>query len=97
MTYPELLAQGRALSDKALDEGMRSLMRDDRCACLAGWLDRNREAFVQKYSTPTACENGNRLAHAAGAIHAMSLLEAQLMHLLKVPPATSGPRKEEDE
>lgn len=92
----ELLAQGRAMDQAKLEEGMRSLMRDDRFACVVGWLDRNRELFFQKFATPAACENTGRLAHAAGAIHALHVLEGQLMHMSK-PTPQGGPQRESHE
>jgi hypothetical protein len=97
MTFEELRNQGRAMDQAQLQEGMRSLIRDDRFMCVIGWLDRNREAFVQKYSMPTTSESGGKLAHAAGSIHAIHMLEAQLAHMAKTGAAAGGPTKDADE
>ena len=98
MIYNELLAQGRAMPQPMLEANLRGLLRDDRFAAVLGWLDRNREAFVKELSKPAASENAGRLAHAAGAVHCINSLSAQLARLDL--PATAGgmqpPANQED-
>jgi len=85
------------MPDPMLEETLRGLMRDERFAAVAGWLERNREGFIKEFTKPAASENPGKLAHAAGSLHCINLLAAQLAHLAK-PLVDSGPtRTEHDE
>jgi len=94
MTYLQHLARGRDLPQEQLENDLKSLARDERFSAVIGWLDRNREKLIREWSKPAVCDApGPKLAHAAGAVHGMHLLTAQLASLLE-PPQRHGPAPE---
>lgn len=96
MTYRELVNQGQSLTQQAVEEGLRGLLRDNRMACLAAWLDRNREFQVAKLAIPATSELPGKLAHAAGAVSGIMALQSQLASLCEAPPGVAIGREESD-
>jgi hypothetical protein len=95
MNYLEHLNRGRELPQEQLENDVQSLARDERFSAVVGWLDRNREKLIREWTKPGVCETaGPKLAHAAGAVHAIHLLTAQLATLLDDRSRFNAPQEE---
>lgn len=94
MNYQDHLMRGRELPQDKLENDLQSLARDERFSAVVGWLDRNREKLIREWTKPAVCDSaGPKLAHAAGAVHGIHLLTAQLATLLE--SRNRGPHPEE--
>lgn len=89
MNYLELKAAALGLSVPQREALLASLTLDGRAVALVGWLEANREAFVNAGSRQDIAAHYGKLAHAQGSVHALNVLIAQIAALMK--PPTAGP------
>ncbi|MBK8001720.1 MAG: hypothetical protein IPK15_24205 [Verrucomicrobia bacterium] len=85
MSYAELKQAAQELNPAELDELLRSLSRDERFFAVVGWLERNREAFINAGSRQEIAGDYGKLAHAQGSVHAVNVLVAQMANVVQVP------------
>lgn len=78
MTYATLQDAGRALKPAELTANLRTLAADPRFAAVVALLDRNVESWQTAFASQQIAANHGQLAHAAGSLHAILLLRAQL-------------------
>ena len=92
MTYAELQRAGAELTAAELGAQLRLLLRDPRAAALAALLDRNVETWQTAFSGQQIPDSHGKLAHAAGSLHAILLLRAQVATAFAPPrPRKSTP------
>jgi len=90
MTYKEIEEAGRRLSERQVNDQVRELARDPRFAAMAEWLRRNGEAWAQTVGSQGLAESHGKLAHAAGSLHAVEILRAQLCAIVERTQKRSG-------
>lgn len=89
-TYQDLLENARAMEPGEADAWLRLLLTEPRFVAVVNWIDRNRESFAMAVSDQARAAEHGRLAHAAGSLHAMHVLAAQLANILKPAPLPPG-------
>lgn len=97
MSFSDLLNDGRRKPQAEIETDLLGLMADARFPSVLGWLDRNRDAFMSEVSKQALTGNPTAQSHAAGSVHAIQMLLAQLANLLKPAPPSSAMTKPEDE
>jgi len=90
MTYDAHIDALRAFEPGEMNGLIQSLGNDDRFCAVVGWLERNREAFINEGSRQALASDHGKLAHAQGSVHAINVLRAQLAALLNPVPVQGG-------
>ena len=90
MNYDAHLEALRDLGPVEQTNLIQSLGNDDRFCAVVGWLERNREAFINEGSRQALASDHGKLAHAQGSVHAINVLRAQLAALLNPVPVQGG-------
>lgn len=95
MTFPELMERGRKLTQEQLQIELKALTLDQRFAAVLAVLDMNREAMIRALSDQSIAGEPGKQSHAAGSVHAFTLVLAQLANVM-LPPTTGGMIEPED-
>jgi hypothetical protein len=85
MTYHDHETAGRTLTPAQVNAQLIELARDPRFAAVVAWLDRNHVSWSGTVSKQPLAGQHGQLAHAAGSLHALQVLQGQLMGLLAKP------------
>lgn len=92
MTYPDLLARGRLLSEEDRTAALRKLLARDEAPALLAWLeDYHLKGFVIALGSQQMAAHHGCLEHCAGSIHAVQKIQEELAQLL-VSPSPRRPR-----
>lgn len=82
MNAQELSEAGRRMSAKQVTEGLRLLAQDPRFVVVVAWLERNEAEWTRVVSSQSLAPDHGKLAHAAGSLHGIQVLLAQIRQAL---------------
>ena len=85
MTYAEMQQAGRKLKANVISAQLRQLALDPCFVAMVAWIDRNVDAWQQTFAGQQLAGKNGELAHAAGSLHTILLLRAQLENTVKPP------------
>jgi hypothetical protein len=85
MRFLEHAEAGRKLTAKQVDDQVRELARDPRFPALVALLERNERAWIHAVSNQKMADAHGKIAHAAGSLHALQILIAQVTTILDRP------------
>lgn len=81
--FEELRVASRDLQPLEIREMMLQLSRDPRFAAVFAWLEAYREEWAKTVSSQKLAADHGKLAHTAGCLHALLVLEGSLHGILQ--------------
>lgn len=86
----------RRLTEKQIAQSIRILATEPRFDAVVQLLDRNKEAWSLAASDQKIADSHGKIAHAAGSLHAITLILSQIDNAAN-RPEKSGPSMEPPE
>lgn len=87
----------RKLSEKQIAQSIRILAAEPRFDAVVQLLDRNREAWAAAACDQKIADSHGKIAHAAGSLHAVNLILAQIDQSINAKEKRGGPVMEPSE
>lgn len=88
MNFPDLVVAARGLRAEAVNNQLRALMDDPKFPAVLAWLERNERAWSGAVTNQKLAVDHGKLAHAAGSLYALQILQSQLQNLKHQNPNT---------
>ena len=83
------------MNEKELAANLRGLAADPRFAAVAALIDQIKTQTAEESSEPSYAALHGNLAHAAGGVFALRILEGKLRRFIE-PPRKTGMQKESE-
>jgi hypothetical protein len=81
MNFADLVTTGRGLRPEAVNSQLRALLDDPKFPAVLAWLDRNERSWSSAVTNQKLAADHGKLAHAAGSLYALQILQSQLQNL----------------
>lgn len=89
MKFQTLEAKARGMSEREIDDSLRSLSADPRFAAVVAIVLRHKEQFVDGGSVQALAGNHGALAHTSGSVYALNCLLGAIKQVCQ-PPKKRG-------